>query len=53
MTAVAAVAGARLLAGEAGRPGVLPPEAAFEPEPFVRAVRAGGVSVSRAIREDG
>jgi hypothetical protein len=42
MTAVAAVAGATMLAGGAARPGVLLPEAAIEPEPFVRAVREVG-----------
>lgn len=47
MTAVPAVAGAEALArGEVGGPGVVPPEAAFDPDPFIRAVRRGGIKVT-------
>jgi lysine 6-dehydrogenase len=51
MTAVPALAGAELLArGEVAEPGVLPPEAAFPPERFLRLVRKGGVRITTSSR---
>jgi saccharopine dehydrogenase-like NADP-dependent oxidoreductase len=51
MTAIPAVAGAELLArGEVADPGVLPPEAAFPPERFLRLVRKGGVRITTSSR---
>jgi saccharopine dehydrogenase-like NADP-dependent oxidoreductase len=51
MTAVPATAGVAALAnGEVPAAGVLPPERAFEPGPFLRAVRRGGVRVSTSTR---
>jgi lysine 6-dehydrogenase len=55
MTAVpAAVATGMLASGEVRGTGVLPPERAFEPGPFLRAVRRAGVRVTTSTRaEDG
>lgn len=47
MTAVPAVAGAEALArGEVAGPGVVPPEAAFDPDRFIRAIRRSGIKVT-------
>jgi saccharopine dehydrogenase-like NADP-dependent oxidoreductase len=55
MTAVpAAVATGMLASGKVRGTGVLPPERAFEPGPFLRAVRRAGVRVTTSTRaEDG
>jgi lysine 6-dehydrogenase len=55
MTAIPAVVAAIMMArGEVAGPGVVPPEAAFDAERFVRAVRHAGVRVATTVRpEDG
>lgn len=50
MTAIPAVVGATFLARDHVPPGIHPPEAAFDPEAFVRAVRRSGVRVEMSIR---
>jgi saccharopine dehydrogenase-like NADP-dependent oxidoreductase len=46
MTAIPAVVGAELLAAGGSEPGVVPPEAAFDPARFLAGVRRAGVRIS-------
>lgn len=53
MTAIPAVVAAIMVAGdEVTGPGVVPPEAAFDAERFVRAVRHAGVRVATTVRPE-